>query len=351
MSVGVDAQTGSTAYGGASVQLDWVLFDFGARDAGIRQAREAMQSVLDEQRAEVLVAVAQAAQLHTAAQSTRGRADAAAMNMRIAQDSMRVVGARHAAGAATLIDRLQAQRALSQATLDHTGAMTQWLTAAGALSVAMGLPAPQPLVLAAAASDDELIREAAPDVPMLIDEAMTNHPRLLAARGRLTEASERSAEAQAERWGAVGVGVRIGRGTGDTSTTSHASAGIAWTVPLFDRDVWGSKLRDAQGQARVRAVGVEDAVRLVTTQVWQEGQNLLGARNALHDARQVLDSAETTLRVTTERFRLGASAFAEILLAQDAASIARFQWVDVRANLLRARWRLAAAVGRLGPMD
>ena len=48
------------------------------------------------------------------------------------------------------------------------------------------------------------------------------------------------------------------------------------------------------------------------------------------------------------RFRQGAGGFRDVLAAQSNAANARFQWVESRANLARAQWRLAAAVGRFG---
>jgi outer membrane protein TolC len=39
-----------------------------------------------------------------------------------------------------------------------------------------------------------------------------------------------------------------------------------------------------------------------------------------------------------------------VLQAQDALARTSLQWADSRAAWLRARWRLAAAVGRLGPL-
>jgi outer membrane protein TolC len=47
---------------------------------------------------------------------------------------------------------------------------------------------------------------------------------------------------------------------------------------------------------------------------------------------------------------MGVGSMTDVLNAQNIAANARFQWVESNANLLKARFKLAAAVGRLGPL-
>ena len=350
LSAGVDASRGEALGFAAALRVDWVLYDFGVADASTRQARQALEAVLDEQRTEVLTAGAQAAQLFAAAQAAIGRVDAAAQNLRVALENARVAEMRHGAGAATLSDKLLAQTAAAQAQLENARATSQSLTARGVLALAMGQPPDWAFELAAAEFDEAEL-PAAPNVGLLLDEARGRHPRIVAARSRLAEARSRGVAIEAGRWGSVNTSASTGRVRASSvdAVGGFTSAAIQWNIPLFfDRNALRSRLSDAQGQIEVRTVGIVDAERQVALQVWIEGQALTGELDSLRASRSVLDSAEAALQVASERFRQGVGGFSDVLSAQNAAANARFQWVESRANLARAQWRLAAAVGRFG---
>jgi outer membrane protein len=350
LSAGVDAERGVSTDWAVSLRLDWVLFDFGSRSATLQQARMALGAVLAEQSTEVLTAIAQAAQLFTAAQAAHGLLDAAGANLRTAQDSAQAVEARHAAGAATLAEKLQGQTALAQARLEHARAKGQWLSAQGTLASAIGLATTQPIEVAAADTDDQALLDQVVDIDALIEEARQVHPRLAAARSRMAEAQQRAAAVGAERWGSFTLSGQTGRSrsSSDSVVSGTNSASVFWTLPLFDRGSVASRLHDAQGLIQQRAAGAADAARQVELQVWQQAQALLSERDGMRESRLVLDSAETLLRVVSERYRLGVGSFTDVLTAQGLAATARFQWVEARANLHQAQWRLAAALGRWG---
>jgi len=335
----------------AGVRLEWLLYDFGSSRSALAQAQLAARAVLGDQGAQALAAVAQAAQLHAAALAAASRQEAAIENLRIAEASARLAEARQSAGAATLGDRLQAQTALAQARLDQSRTLTQWLSARGALAVAMGLPAQQPLVLAATESIDLLEREAPMDLAALAAQARTEHPLVVAARVRLTESRHRSEGLKAERWGTVTLNASASRARTlrDGAPTNESSASVGWSIPLLDRGVLQAQQMDAQGQVLLRETALDDAERQVELGVWQEGQGLLGQRQTARASRLVFETAQASLRAATERYRLGAGSFADLLNAQGAAASARLQLAESQANLLQAHLRLAAAVGRFGP--
>lgn len=349
-STGADASSRSSNAWSAVLRLDWVLYDFGSRDAGLRQARSALVATLASQRAEVLVAIGEAAQLFAEGQASLGRSQAASFNLRSAEDSARMAEARHNGGAATLAEKLQAQTALAQARLEAARGRSQWLSARGALALAMGLRVSEALEIAAAERSDTADDEVAFNMGSLIEEARSHHPRIAAAQSRLAEAKALAAGAKADRWGRVGLNAQTGRSraSSDDGIALSTTATLGWTLPLFDRRLNASRLRDAEGQIQQSSVSVDDALRQVELQVWQQGQALLGARTAERESRLVLESAETALQVIAGRYRQGVGSFSEVLVAQSVTANARFQRVEAAAGLHRAELLLAAAVGRFG---
>lgn len=348
---GIDAQTGSSTGAEAILDLDWVLFDFGSRNAARREARLALAATLSEQRFEVLNAVAEGAQLYGLALAAAGRVEAATRNLQTAQDSLRVAGARAAGGAATAAEKLLAQTALAQARLNLNRAASQALTTRGTLAVAMGLPAGLAFTVPPPESQGTLLGERI-DLDLLVEEARDLHPGVIATRERLAQSLARADAIEAEKGGRVGLNARTGRVrfSGESTLRSTTSAVLGWSVPLFDRSDIETRLREAQGESRVREAGVVDARQRVELQVWQEGRALISERDLLSDSGAVLDSAETALEVVSARYREGVGRFTDVLAAQGAVADARFQIVEARANIRRAQLRLAAALGRLGPL-
>jgi outer membrane protein TolC len=351
LDAGAGATTDASASRSITARLSWVLFDFGSASAAVRQGRDALAATLDEQDADVLDAVAEAAQLFAAAQVAQGRYDAAALNLRMTQDSLAAAQARQGAGAASVTEQLQAQTAVSQARLDHARAYHEALIARGALAQAMGLPSGD--LQGRLETDDTEAALALQDVDVrtLVEEARERHPRVLAAQARLRENASRQNAIRSERWGTVGLSVNAGRGLNtDSSTRPAAAAALTWSLPLLDRADRESRLLDAMGEARVRESRLDDARRQTETQVWKESHTLIGERRALRESRLVLATAEQALKAAGERFRAGVGGFRDVLSAQGGVIGARVQQIDVEARLRQAQWRLAAATGRLGPL-
>jgi outer membrane protein len=336
LNAGWDSQRDYGTSTTALLRLDWVLFDFGQRSAASRQAGQALAAALDEQRSEVLNAVAQTALLFTTAQAAQGRYEAAAANLVTAMEGRQLAEARRDAGAASLAERSRADTVVAQARVEHARAQAQWLSARGALALALGRHAKDALELADAPPADEAANDI--DLPALLDEARQRHPRIRAARARLTEAQARLDGVQNERWGSVGMSLQGGRSrfSSDLAFHNQATAALGWTLPLFDRAVNASRQRDAAVQLRARDALLDEALLQVEGQVWEQGQTLQGERAARRDSQLALEHARAALRITSERYRLGVGSFSDLLAAQSAEA--------------RARLRLAAAVGRLGPL-
>lgn len=335
-----------------TARLSWVLFDFGATSAAVRQSRDALAATLEEQNAEVLDTIAETAQLFTAAQVAQGRYEAAVLNLRTTQDSLAAAQARQGAGAASVTEQLQAQTAVSQARLDHARAYNEAVVARGALSQAIGLASGDLQSRLDTEDTEAALAVKDVDVRALVDEARERHPRVLAARARLDELASRQSAIRSERWGSVGLGVTAGRerSTTDGSSRPAAIAALTWSIPLFDRADREARLLDAMGETRVRESRLDDARRLSEAQVWREGHTLIGERRALRESRLVQSSAEQALKAASERFRQGVAGFRDVLNAQTLVTTARYQSVEVDARVRQAQWRLAAATGRLGPL-
>src|SRR3990167_1423194 len=169
--------TGQRSYG---LTLSYLLYDFGTRAAGVESARQLLAAATATQDSTVQTVFLKAVQSFYQTQATQAALDAALESEHAAKESFAAAEARYVAGSATPADKLQAQTAYSQATLNSITASGSLNNAKGALANMLGLDANKNIALAAAniaaipASFDR-------DISALIEEARLRRPDLQAA--------------------------------------------------------------------------------------------------------------------------------------------------------------------------
>lgn len=157
---------------GASLQLSWVLFDFGRRSAALRNAQQLLLAANASQDATLQNTFALAAQAYYDALAAQRSLAASRQVAELAAQNLEAADAKYRAGAAALSDRLQAQTALSQASLAQVRDEGALSNALGVIALRMGLAPDTPLRLSG-----EL--EAQPDTGFVkaIDEMLAEARR------------------------------------------------------------------------------------------------------------------------------------------------------------------------------
>lgn len=342
----VTVNSDETRQRSASLTLSWLLFDFGARAANLENARqllEAAAATLDSTVQSVFLSTLQS---YYGAQATRAALTAAQESEKASRESFSAAEARYQVGAGTPADRLQAQTAWSQATLNRIRAEGDVRNSLGTLANVMGLDANQPLLLA---SIDEARPDVAfdKDVDALIEEARQRRPDLKSA-----EAQFRAAQSNVNFTRNSGLPtLSLGAGpawaeTGNVSNNS-SSIGLTVTLPLFSGFATTYRVRNAEAQAEARAAQ-RDRVRLqVALDVWTAYQSLTTANQSIRTTIDLFNSAEQSERVALGRYKAGVGTILEVLNAQTALASARLQRVQATLDWHVYRATLAQAIGAL----
>lgn len=335
----------------ATVGLSWVLFDFGQRSAALREARAGLSAALAQQGNTLLDTLRETLRLYGEAVIAAASLDATREAEATASRTAAAADARHRAEVGSQIERLQAQTALAQATLERVRAEGTWENARAALALALGAEPAQPLQLA---DWEALVQtsQAAPDLAVLGQEVRQTHPRLQALRAQIDGADARIEAARAQTRGSVTTGVAAGTsrnwGSAGTGTLPAGSAQIRLNIPLFD----GRESNALQTQAVARKTQaeaeLETARRDVESQLWQAFQALQTGRQSLSASERLLQSAQATHQVAHGRYQAGVGSVLDLLNAQAALAEARRQRVTAQVELLNARLGLSLASGRLG---
>lgn len=338
--------TPGTNQSSLGLTLSYLLYDFGAREAGLETARQLLAATSATQDSTVQAVFLAAVQAYYQTQAAQAALDAARESERAAKTSFAAAEARYLAGSATPADKLQAQTAYSQATLNRITAEGTRKKAGGALANVIGLDANRSIELAH--SNIETVPAAFDrDVNALIEEAKRRRPDLIAA-----EAQVKAAEAGAEAARAAGKpSISLAASTTQVNSAgiaSHGSSvGVTLSVPLFSGYSPTYRIRAAEAQVETQQARMERVRLQVALDVWNAWHNLVTASQSLQTSADLLRSAEQSERVALGRYQAGVGSMLDVLNAQSALASARQQRIQSSLDWNIGRAALAQAMGSL----
>lgn len=330
----------------AALTLSWLVFDAGQRSAAIDNARQLLEASALTQDATVQSLFLSALQAYYTAQATRAAVRSAEEAERSARESFVAAETRYSVGVGTPADRLQAQTALSQATLNRIKAEGEARNALGALANAMGFAAGQPVQLAdfQAGSPDAPFQR---DVEALIEEARKRRPDLRAAEAQFQAARASIDLARAQ--GRPTVSLATGPSWQDVGgvVTQGGNVGLTLNVPLFSGFDTTYRVRSAEALAEVKAAQRDRLSNQVALDVWKSYQGLVTASQTLKTTADLVASAEQSERVALGRYKAGVGTVLDLLSAQSALASARLQRIQSQLDWHVSRASLAQAIGTL----
>ncbi|MEX1166425.1 MAG: TolC family protein [Hydrogenophaga sp.] len=338
----------------ASIDLSWVLFDFGQRDASLTEARQTLIAALSTQGNAVLDAVRDLVQKYGEAVVADAALSAAKEAEATAQLTATAAQARYNAQVGTQIDRLQSQTALAQANLARVRAESDWENARGELALALGADITQPLRLTDWATWG-LSNNPSPPLESLRQEARAQHPQLTSKEAQIASRQARLSALQAQSKGSLSLTANGGssRNWGGADTASGGasqasrSVGVSASVPLFAGQE--SRAQQAQALAQIATLEAElEALRReIDTQIWQAHRALLTSEQSVLASERLLTAASSTYEVAQGRYKAGVGSVVDVLNAQSALADARRQRVSALIDRLTAGTQLSLAAGRL----
>lgn len=337
----------------ASLGLSWVLFDFGQRSASLQAARQTLAAALAAQDNTLLDAVRELVRLYGEGVVAAAALEASQEAEASAEQTSAAALARYQAQVGNQIDRLQAQTALAQATLERVRAQSAWETARGQLALALGGDIAQPLRLA----DWEtwaLQRLPAPDLQTLRQEARLQHPRLRSTQAQIDALRARLEAVQAEGKGSVSLSASGGGsrnwGAAGNGNIPTANAAVVASIPLFNGRESDAQARQVLAQIAAREAEREAVQRDIDNQLWQAHQAWRTSQQSLQASERLLESAAATHRVAQGRYKAGVGSMQDLLSTQSVLADARRQRVGALVEQLTAQTQLSLAVGRTSPL-
>ena len=339
---------------GPSLNVSWLLLDFGGRSGSIGEAREALLAADWTHNATLQTVVLGVQQAYFLYMGTKALLNAQRTTLTEAQQNLEAAEQRHRVGLATIADVLLAKTALSQAQLALESTQGDLQTTRGALALSMGLPANVPYDIALS-PDTTVPPGIVESVDTLIARATRERPDLAAQRALAEQARARVSVARSQALPSLSVG-----GTANQTYFVHNpptptppagngyTATLTLSIPIFSgwSQIYDVKAASAAADAAAsRAQGFEQQV---IYQVFNAYYALRTSTQQVRTSRDLLASATESEQVALGRYKAGAGSLLDLLTAQAALAGARAQAIQARFSWNTALAQLAHDVGILG---
>lgn len=349
----------------SAVSVQWLLFDFGERNAVVSEAEQA--SVIANigftaAHQQLIYEVALAYYVHMAARARVGTAEKALRNAReveAAAESSR------AHGVGTVVEAAQARQGTAQAELAQVEAIGQAQDTRLALLAAMGISPLTPIRIAPL-GPRKLSPALIGPIGEIVREALARRADVLSAYAAHEASLAALRAAQAEFWPKIflsGTGSYASNaadistlpGLGQSPATlniagAHLGATVLLgvTVPIYD----GGTRRALEGEARANEAKADATLAEVREDATQE---VVGAANRVRTSLAALDAAnalaaaaQITFDAALESYRKGVGSITDATRAETALLEAQNAATDSYSAALSSAATLALAAGTLG---
>ncbi|HYB43258.1 MAG TPA: TolC family protein [Candidatus Methylomirabilis sp.] len=337
-----------------SIQLSWILVDFGRRQAAVEQAGwEVMAANLRFNRKHQEVAF-NVSESYFTLDARRAQLTSANVTLTQATAVADAVQARFDQGLATRPDLLLAIQERARAAFDVQDANGRVADARARLAESIGITPTEPLKVADLASVP-LPTELPATVEQVMDRSLVRRPdlaeRLAVLRAREAELKQARAQFMPQVGVSGSVGGDIGRykfGDNPTVNFQREVYGVflnfSWT--LFDGFERENRVREVTSQRGAAEAEVASLELRVIRQVWQAYIDVKTSLAKREFALALLAAAQEAYDAALESYRsAGLATVLDVLAAERDLARARFTEIQSRADVLRASSALVYAAG------
>lgn len=341
-----------------SLRLNWLIADFGQRNAKNNQAEallDAANALQDAALQEVFINAAQAYFENLSAQALLTAYEDSEI---VAKESLASATAKFKAGVGLLTDQLQAQTAYAQARLDRTKSEGEVKNAHGSLALAMGVLANTRFTIMPRSGQLEKT-EFVSTVDEMIQQALDSHPSILAAKAKLQASKENYKSVRSEGLPTLNLNAEVTKNDqlgqqqqvgipASNIYSTNSSLGLQLNIPLFEGFARGYQMQSAEAETQVRISELNKATQQVTLDVWKSYHGLISERENVRATEELVANSHEAFKVAQGRYNAGVGNIIELLNAQNAWANAKQQNIKSLSAWRAARLKLASSMGKVG---
>ena len=344
-----------------SLQLGWLLYDFGGRRAALNNSEALLGAAEASENATIQQTFSDTAKAYYAAQAAQEQLGADDEIVSDAKNSSTAAEERIQQGAAPSTEGYQAETAYEQAVVIQIKDRGQALASLGTLASAVGLSPDTELTVDVVNQTQLAEPRFMSAVAVLMNQAEQTHPSVLAAEKQLeaTQAAIVQAKAQGRptlkllgNYNRNNQPVQLGLGLPHYPATGHDGyVGVQVTVPLFAGFATHYQVKQAMAQRDQQSVALDKARQQVGLQVWISYQTLKTDTQNLGTSQRLQDVATEAWESAQRRYKSGIGNILELLNTQTALAQARQVRVEAITGWRYDRLALGSALGHLSWND
>ena len=329
------------------VDAQYLLYDFGGRDARSDAAESLLAAALASHEASVRDLYLQTVTAYFNLLTAEAAITAAREVEASALAALKAADARVGAGTSIPVDRLQAKTLYTQRQIERIRAEGVAARLQGELAALMGDASQNHFSVV----DNDRAFSQTPDIGIkvdaLIEAARTRRPELRAAAATLQAREARVLSVKADGLPRLSAYVNARRQDLDALAIDSASAGISLTIPLFTGYRNTYEIAAAQTQAALAAVDRDSVANQVALEVWRAYYKLKSETEADSRSTDLVESAAAAEKLALGRYQAGLGILLDVLSAQASLAQARYTQLLTRLGLRVARAELAQSIGEL----
>jgi outer membrane protein len=341
-----------------TINLSWVLFDFGARQAKSENAKQLLIAAIQNHQASLLSIFSNTAKDYYIAIATLSNIESAREIKKAAEANLAAADARVKSGVAPTSDLLQAKTQFAQSVFNLARAEGEHVSSMGVLASDMGFSPSTEFALTE--NRDEALGSTTfvKDVAVLLEQAKKQNPIIAQAQARLSAAQASQWASIADDLPTLSLSANASRSTRPTnygpklgeldSITQNRYIGLQIDIPLFTGFSSFYKARSAQAAVDTQEQLLRAAELQVGQDVWRSYQAFKTSTENLQNTETILESARLQLIAAQERYKLGVTNILELTNAQSVLADALQQRTRSLAEWRTARLQLASNIGILG---
>lgn len=343
-----------------SVQMSWLLFDFGKREAKVSKTKNEYLMYKMLVRSDLQDILLQVAQKYFNVMAAQANLTAIKNNEAIALRSYDTSRAKRLGGIGVLADELQAKSYVISSEYQRHKAEGNLRLAMGDLAIMIGYPLDNDIQFANTAFDIPT-SFSMENIDDLLDRALEQHPKVLLAKQQILASKDTvkmaqrtflpqvylSGAVQSEDRKSYSSSSTGGEGNPYPNRSMSANVGVNVRIPIFNSLTNYNQVRQATNQLNLAENQYVRYEREVSLQVWNAYRQLEVATNNAKTAANLLENANQSYKIAEGRYQSGIGNILELLNTQNDLSSAEVNNVEVKVQWHTARLALASSLGML----
>src|SRR5271170_5251993 len=325
----------------ATLDMKWLLFDFGERKAATTSAREQLMMANVSFNATHQQIVFNVTQRFYEFITARQKVEVAESSLQAAETVGQAAQARFDNGLARKPDVLQAEQQTAQADYDLESARGNLSDAQVALVESLGI-VPSTKLQVADVEEKPFAENPDDSLDELIDRALSQRPDLVARLAKVRAQQAEVQRAHAAYYPKISLDAGVGWEALDVNAHNDPyfgnskpvyGVGVSISLPIFDGFIRANKLRIAKSELRSAESELANSRNAVVREVWKAYTDLKTALRKQESAAKLLAAAESAFDASLEAYRNGLGTYVDVANAQRNVTSARSVVIDTRSAI------------------